>query len=140
GAVRSPLLQKLDGLLADLIGEGFHQCDLVVRKGPDYFTIDDYDAQKVVAFEYRHPQNCGGFCRKKGSCTERILWISRNIGYVDRSPFKRGAGSTGVPARANWILLYKFLKFLRGIVGNRQPKQLAIETVNECSMCPAKRD
>ena len=36
-----------------------------------------------------------------------------------------------MPAGMKWILFYKFLEIPRGIVGDRQPEQLAIETVNE---------
>ena len=36
---------------------------------------------------------------QNSSCTERILWISQDIGNVDRSAFKRGAGGTRYAGR-----------------------------------------
>ena len=73
-------------------------------------------------------------------CTERIFWIGKDIGNVGRFALERGASGTGVPARANWILLYKFFEFFRSIVGDRHPQRLAIELVNEGSIRSAQPD
>ena len=60
-------------------------------------VINDNDTQQVIAFEYRHPENCADCV--ESFCAERILRIGQDIGNVDRSAFERGAGRTTVRGR-----------------------------------------
>ena len=54
--VEQPRVLDGDGCL---IGEGLNEINLVVGERPDLLQVINYhDAQQLVAFEYRHRENC----------------------------------------------------------------------------------
>src|SRR5437660_5767882 len=59
---------------------------------------------------------------------------------MDRPAFERGAGSSTLPAGANWFLRKPLLELLGSVERCRHPQQLAIETINERSVGPAQPD
>ena len=90
-----------------LVRESLDLSDLPFRERRNRQEVEQQDAQQVIAFEYRHgeqrPESLDVFR------TEGKFWISHDIGNVDRSAFKRGAGRPAMPTGANRILFHKLL-------------------------------
>ena len=96
--VQKPNVLDGDGCL---VREGLDQSHLLIRERPDLGVINEYDAQQVIAFEDRRPENSAE--RLDIFRPVRVLRIGQDIGNVDRSVFERGTGDNAAPAGSNRI-------------------------------------
>ena len=111
-----------------LVGEGFHQRDLLVGERPDFQVINDDDAEQFIAFEDRDAERRAD--RLEIRCFVGIFRIGLDIEDVDGPSFKCSAGRRAVAAGTIGIFLRPLLKIRRQIEARPHLQQLAIEAIH----------
>ena len=112
-----------------LVSEDLDERDLLVGERFDFQKIDQNDAQQIIDFDYRHRED--GPVRLDSFRPVRISRVGQNIGNVDRSTFKRSAGSPAVLAGTDRMLIEPLLHVFRNVEGRHRAQQLAIETESQ---------
>ena len=97
-----------------LIGEGLHQCNLIIRKGPDFQVINHHHAKQFRSFQNGYAKDSAD--RLDIFCAIDILRVRSDIGNVDCLSFKRRASGPAVPTGANWVLPHPFCELWSSVI------------------------